>query len=46
LSSNPTQLSSNVILNQFKFELELAQILNELSLNTHFIAQLEFELDY
>jgi hypothetical protein len=38
-------LDSNSILNEFEFELEFARILYELSLNMHFIARLELELD-
>jgi hypothetical protein len=36
---------SNDILNELKLELKLARVLNEPSLNIHFIARLEFELD-
>jgi hypothetical protein len=46
LSSNSAWLGSNVILNEFELELKLARVLNEPSLNTHFIAQLELELYY
>jgi hypothetical protein len=41
-----TRLGLNVIFNKLEFELELARILNESSLNMQFIARLEFELDY
>ena len=37
-------LSLNSIFNELELELELARILNELSLNTHFITQLELEV--
>jgi hypothetical protein len=39
----PAQLGSNNILNELEFELELARILNEPSLNKNFIAWLELD---